>query len=97
MGFPGFLDSKESAWVRKIPWRKEWQPTSTFLPGEFHGQRSLAGYGQWGLKESNMMEGLSLTELGSRYGSFKHGLEIFDGLPSKYLKDKLMAKLTNNA
>ena len=31
-------------WVRKIPWRREWQPTPVFLPGELHGQRSLAGY-----------------------------------------------------
>ena len=31
-------------WVRKIPWRKAWQPTPVFLPGESHGQRSLAGY-----------------------------------------------------
>ena len=31
-------------WVRKIPWRREWLPTQVFLPGEFHGQRSLAGY-----------------------------------------------------
>ena len=30
--------------VRKIPWRREWQPTPEFLSGEFHGQRSLAGY-----------------------------------------------------
>ena len=30
--------------VGKIPWRREWQPTSVFLPGEFHGQRSLVGY-----------------------------------------------------
>ena len=29
-------------WVGKIPWRRKWQPTSLFLPGEFHGQRSLA-------------------------------------------------------
>ena len=28
-------------WVRKIPWRKAQQPTSVFLPGEFHGQKSL--------------------------------------------------------
>ena len=28
-------------WVRKIPWRREWQPTPVFLPGDFHGQRSL--------------------------------------------------------
>ena len=32
-------------WVRKIPWRRKWQPTLVFLPGESHGQRSLAGYG----------------------------------------------------
>ena len=31
-------------WVRKIPWTRKWQPTSVFLPGKFHGQRSLAGY-----------------------------------------------------
>ena len=37
-------------WVRKIPWRKKWQPTPVFLPGESHGQRSLAGYSPWGRK-----------------------------------------------
>ena len=31
-------------WVGKIPWRRKWQPTPIFLPGESHGQRSLAGY-----------------------------------------------------
>ena len=31
-------------WVGKIPWRRKWQPTPVFLPGEFHGQRSLVGY-----------------------------------------------------
>ena len=31
-------------WVRKIPWRKAWQLTPVFLPGESHGQRSLTGY-----------------------------------------------------
>ena len=30
-------------WVRKIPWRRERQPTLVFLPGELHGQRSLEG------------------------------------------------------
>jgi len=43
-------------WVRKIPWRREKLPTPVFLPGEFHGQRSLAGYSQWGGKESDMTE-----------------------------------------
>ena len=32
-----------SPWVRKIPWRREWQPAPVFLPGESHGQRSLVG------------------------------------------------------
>ena len=40
------------------PWRKEWQPTPVSLPGESHGQRSLAGYGLWSHKESNTMEQL---------------------------------------
>ena len=31
-------------WVGKIPWRKEWLPIPIFLPGEFHGQRSLPGF-----------------------------------------------------
>ena len=31
-------------WVRKIPWRRAWQPTPLFLPGESHGHRSLVGY-----------------------------------------------------
>ena len=35
-------------WVRKMPWRRKWQPTSVFLPGESHGQRRLVGYSPWG-------------------------------------------------
>ena len=34
-------------WVRKIPWRRKWQPTPLYLPGKFHGQRSLADYSPW--------------------------------------------------
>ena len=41
-------------WVGKIPWRREWQPIPVFLPGEFHGQKSLAVYSQWGRKEPDM-------------------------------------------
>ena len=40
-------------WVRKTPWRRKWQPTPVFLPGESHGQRSLAGYNPWGCTESD--------------------------------------------
>jgi len=39
-----------------MPWRREWQPTPVFLPGESHGQRSLAGYNPWGHKESDTIE-----------------------------------------
>ena len=35
---------KFDPWVGKIPWRRAWQPTPVFLPGEFHGQKNLAGY-----------------------------------------------------
>jgi len=56
LGFPGGasvknrLPSQEikrlrlDPWVRKMPWRKAWQPTPIFFPGESHGQRRLAGY-----------------------------------------------------
>ena len=47
---------------RKIPWRRKWQPTLVLLPGKFHGQRSLAGYSPWGLKESNTTEQLSTAQ-----------------------------------
>ena len=52
-GFPGGSVVKKPAcqcrkpgfdpWVRKIPWRRKWQPTPVFLPGKSHGQRSLVG------------------------------------------------------
>ena len=44
------------AWVGKIPWRRERQPTPALLPGESHGQRSLAAYSPWGHKESDTTE-----------------------------------------
>ena len=42
--------------VGKIPWRRTWQPTPVFLPGESYGQRSLAGYSPQGRKESDTTE-----------------------------------------
>ena len=39
-------------WLRKIPWRRKWQPTPIFLPGKSCGQRNLAGYSPWGLKSA---------------------------------------------
>ena len=67
--FPGGTTGKESTcqcsklkrrrlnpWVKKIPWRRKWQPTPVFLPGKFHGQRSLAGCSPWGCKVSDTTE-----------------------------------------
>ena len=72
VGLPQWLCGKESVcnardtedldfdpWVRKIPWRRKWQPTPVFLPGKFHGQRSLAGYGPWSCKQWDRTEELS--------------------------------------
>ena len=42
--------------VGKISWRREWQPTPVFLPGESHGQRSLAGYSPWSCRELDTTE-----------------------------------------
>ena len=40
-------------WGQKIPWSRKWQPAPVFLPGEFHGNRRLAGYSLYGRKESD--------------------------------------------
>ena len=68
-GFPAGAGGKEPAcqcrrhkrhgfdsWVGKIRWSRAQQPTSVFLPGESHGQRSLAGYSPWDRKESDTSE-----------------------------------------
>ena len=72
MGFPGGANDNKLAfqcrrWKRhgfdpqvgKIPWRRAWQPTLVFLPGESHGQRSRVGYGPWGPTELDTTECLS--------------------------------------
>ena len=43
-----------------VPWRRKWHPTPIFLPGEFYGWKSLAGYSPWSHKELYMTERLSL-------------------------------------
>ena len=43
-------------WVWKTIWRRAWKPTMVFLPGESHGQRSLASYGPYIAKELDMTE-----------------------------------------
>ena len=65
-GFPRWQSGKQPTcqcsrlwfdpWVRKIPWRKKWQPTPVFLPGKSHGQKSLTGYSPWDHKDSDTTE-----------------------------------------
>ena len=68
MGFPGgsmikytpAIQEMQKTWVQSLgqedPWNRKWQPTPLFLPGKFHGQRSLLGYGQWRYKKLKMAE-----------------------------------------
>ena len=54
-------------WIRKIPWRREWEwgweklPTLVLLPGEFHGEGSLVGYSPCGCIELDTTERLTLS------------------------------------
>ena len=48
----------------KTPWRRQWQATPVFMPGESHGQRSLVGYSAWGGKESDTTEWVSTPAIG---------------------------------
>jgi len=57
---PAMQDTWVPSRVRKISWRRKWQPTLVFFPGEFHRYRSLAGYSLWGHKELDMTEQLIL-------------------------------------
>ena len=72
IGLPRWLSDKESAcqcrrhqrcgfnpWVRKIPWRRKWQSTPVFLPGESHGQKSLVSPSPLGCKELDTTERLT--------------------------------------
>ena len=68
LDFPGGSDSKSvclqwgrpgfEPWVRKIPWRRKWQPIPVLLPGKSYGRRSLVGYSPWGRQESDTTERL---------------------------------------
>ena len=67
----------------KIPWGKQWQPTPVFLPGKFHGQRSLVGYSPWGHKSQTQLRHWTTTEEDQAYfsmfvwiGLFQHRLPV---------------------
>ena len=49
---PAMQKTQVCPWVGKIPWRRKWLPTSVFLSGEFHGERSRTGYIVCGVAKS---------------------------------------------
>ena len=84
-GFPGGSDSKESACqcrrcefdprVRKIPWRRAWQPTPVFMPWEFHAQRRLAGLqfmGSWRVRHNWATDTFTFPNLKGRKHKMKN-------------------------
>ena len=65
-------------WVRKISWRRAWQPTPVFLLGESHGQRSLAGYSQC---KGSQRVGQEWSNLACMHKGIKH---FTLGFPTDY-------------
>ena len=85
------------SWVGKIPWRKKWQTSPVFLPGEFYGQRSLVDCHPQGHKESDTTEQLTLSLSRSLFlttlhstifleilANYTHSLEVKEQLCSFY-------------
>ena len=56
-------------WVGRIPWKRKWRPPPVFLPGKFHGQRSLSTYSPWVHQESDMMHTHTHTHTCARNNS----------------------------
>ena len=61
-------------WVGKSPWRREWQPTPVFLPGEFHGQRSLVGYSPGVAKSQTQLSDYHLSSFHANPGYQLNGM-----------------------
>ena len=108
-GFPGGANCKESTCrcrrckrrgfysrVRKIPWRRKWQPNPVFLPKICHRQRSLVGYSPWGYKELDMIEWLSTMPHIHATNSYKHNTEQDLMAPLMFLWASLVAQLVKN-
>ena len=76
--------------VRKVPWKRKWQPTLVFLPGKACGQGSLTGYSSWCYKESNTTEHILFLLLLLLPARQIWGLWEID-----YWKNKLLLVLTD--
>ena len=74
-------------WVGKIPWRRDWQPTPVFLPGESHGHRSLAGCSPQGVQRVGHNSVINTPRLRARLSGVrltangKEGLRSLAGQP----------------
>ena len=68
------LYRSREAWDSSKIFLRAWEPTPVFLPGESHGQRSLAGYSLWGCEESDTTEWLTHihTFLGNKFVSVRN-------------------------
>ena len=85
--------------LRRFSWRKKWLPTPVFLPGEFHGQRSLVGYSPWGHKEPVMTEKLTLLLSLKDYGPMNYWIkhELLDIiLPISWVKRNNKSRMLNS-
>ena len=88
-------------WIWKIPWRRAWQPTPVFLPGESHERRSLAGYSPWGCRVRHDWVTKHSTAQGdrsiSRERRLLYLLVVEGGLSVRYPEDrnKKVTYLTN--
>ena len=82
----GHIRCEFHPWVRKIPWRRKWQPILVYLLGEPHRQRRLVGYSPWGCKE------LEHDSAQRRYGSQRWtGWWQFSGASQKYHSASILA------
>ena len=60
---PAMQETRVRSLAQEGPWRRKWQPTPLFLPGEPRGQRSLAGHSPWGHKALDTTERLTLSRV----------------------------------
>ena len=85
-----------SQWPREVilqfVWRREWQPTPVFVPGEFHGQRSLAGCSPWGHKQWDTTEWLTLSHFPIYSLEWGSGRILRNRLAESYTLQGLRAK-----
>ena len=69
-GFPGACNAGDPGLIPglgKIPWRRVWLPAPVLLPGEFHGERSLAGYSPWGRRVGRSWAALTRMQWDNDY------------------------------